>query len=238
MIGKLEPGNGIGFKILIDDKPVNFHLAVFATQDFLTGEYTRYEYGYLNKEHTLYSRNPYSGGRTGFGVSPYDIRPYPFTADDTRREMNMLFITDDLASIMELAKFEEAKALEKEQKFVTNLKDRVDRVNALPEKFEVDGMKTHIFSFERTEMVFNERMSKVQGGTILCKLNSVNGTISPNWQLFPSDFLSRSGNLLVQKFEREIFSLIKEEIPDYTAKEVLQLLVDKEKELNAMIKHI
>ncbi len=119
MIRKLEDGNGISFKILLNGKQEEFVLALLFKQDYFSEKYNRYEYGFVNSDKTLYISTLYSGGNTGFGYHLNEIKSFNVLSPEG--EQKIKFITSDLDEMNRIAEEENIKEKEEYQKNIENI---------------------------------------------------------------------------------------------------------------------
>jgi len=227
-IRKLENGSGVGFSVMIDGNVVNFKLAVFAKKWFRDTE--EMEYGFISDDQSRYFKGIYSGGNTGMGISDHELRTKSPIPEGYR------LVTTDLNEIARLAeKSEEAARLEKEES-ENEMKAKVEKINALSEKFEVGipALESVIY-FERSEAYYAPRQSsRIQGGGF--DIEFKDGKKRFNFWL--SNYKTETGRLRVKDFAKDMKHLFGDVAFQLDAKATLQGLIDRQNELTNMVRKI
>jgi len=229
MLNKIEEGSGVEMVLYIDGKTETFKIAVIEREGWMgKGEY---EYGFVNEDWTKYLRSPYSGGRTGFGCNPYEIRKI-----DEEWGKEYKIITTDLDCIQTLANAEEVKAKLAEEEAIRKDEARVKAINALPKTFEAIPELKGEFEFVRDDVDYNRQMSsRIKGGRVSLQKkdrDENDRSFKPN----PSEYVARDGKLLVKKFAKDVEWLFGKEIAFANRpKDLLEKLIAREKEVKNLI---
>ncbi len=234
MIEKLKDGCGVGARIIVNGNVEEFKLAVFLRKDFIDmekrdpeNEWKHYEYGFINSGSTFYFKGLYSGGVTGFGQS--SLLPI-----DEEWCKHYVIITTDEYRIVEIAEESENKQKANENERIQKANELVEKINALPEKFSIGWPSLdEKVEFRRSKAVYREgRLSgaMVTGGRIGLYRND-------GCEIFIYNYVSKSGQFLAQKFNN---LEMKYAFPEskLSARVVLELLVNRQKELEKMVTDI
>ena len=228
-IRKLEQGSGVGFSVMIDGNVVNFKLAIFARKSWNDTE--EMEYGFISEDEILYVKSTYSGGTTGMGISDYEISRERLTIPEGYR-----LVTIDLNEINEIGRQKEEKATNEKKEYEDVMRAKVEKINALPEAFEVETMVLKpIIYFKRSEAYYNPRQSsRIQGGGF--DIEFKDGKKRFNFSL--SNYKTETGRLRTKNFASDMRHLFSDVAFQLDAKETLQGLIDRQNELTNMVRKI
>ena len=232
MIEKLKDGCGVGARIAINGNYEEFGLAVLLRKDFIDMEarependWKHYEYGFINNDSTLYFKGLYSGGVTGFGQNsllPINEEWYS----------HYMIITKDVHRAIEIAEESENKQKSIENERIQKALGLMEKINALPEKFSIGWPSLdEKVEFRRSKAVYREgRFVGVHGGNI--SLYRKDGS-----EINICHYVSKSGQFLTRKFDD---LEMKYAFPEsqLSARAVLELLVNRQKELEKMINDV
>lgn len=228
MIYKIENNSGIAFKIIYKDMIVDMSLVLLEKKSYFDKSY-RYEYGYMNKKNTLYTRSIYCGGNTGFGSS--DIRPVTKAWHDEYK-----IVTKDIVKINRIAKMEEAKVKRAKTMYNRKMSKLAERINdVLPRKFKtlIPELDEAGWRFTRSNAEFNPSYSSsIRGGEI----NLVSSDGHDIWLDFYCT--KKMDKLLGIKFNKLKSYLFQGLLNKKDSREVLTALVARQKELTAQVKNI
>jgi len=225
MLNKIEEGSGIKMTLLVNGNPEVFNLAVLRREGWKD---ENYEYGFVNESWTKYFRNPYSGGRTGFGCNVYDIKEI---TDDFKKEYKI--ITTDLDCITALANADEVKAKLDEEEFTQNQEAKVKAINALPKTFSpmVDAELDSLFEFVRSDAEYKRHYSSsVKGGSIQLR------KIGEEKTIWLDNYTTKDGKLRIKNFAGNMKRLFGEMTLRFEPKTLLSKLIERQKELTQMVK--
>ena len=218
---KLNIGNGFEFKVLDENlNPITYKLTVFKRKDW--SEKHQLVFGYISKDKTRYISSTYSGGNTGFGISNYDInQPIPEGYE---------IVTSDIKKIIKITEVEENKRIENKKKYDKKQRERVEKLNKLPEEVEVNHPDLKdICVFIKKKAEYNPKYGRsIQGGNYYLKQKNVNGFGFINLK----QFVTRNGKLQYKKFG-DYYKVFSE-----NPKEYLRSLLNQQKELNNLVNDI
>jgi len=222
MIGKLSNGYGTKAMIWIDGKEMEFKLAIMARKTWDDQE--EFEYGFITED-GLYSRGFYSGGTTGFGISNYEVEQ---KIPDRSR-----VVTTDLNDINEIAEREQNRANLEHEEITNSQNEKIKEINSLPKFSLVHPELDDVVVFERSDAEFRpSHSSAIQGGTYSLKAKKYPKTIWLN------DYKTKDDKLLTKKFSADMKYNFDGAADKMNPKDLLTLLLNKERDLNRQIKII
>lgn len=229
MLNKMEEGSGIKMTLLVGGKQMNFNLAVIGRKGW--NGTIEYEYGFVNDDWTKHFKSPYTGGNTGFGCNDYGMGNI-----DTKWLESYQIITTDIDAIIALANTDELKAKQDKEDFDKKQAERVVEINNLPKIFCIgDGLLDQDFEFVRSDADYVAFYSKqITGGNItLRKKNDKTGN-----NIYIDNYVGKDGKLLVKRFAGDMKWLFGDIALRFDPKNLLSLLVNRQKELEKTIKSI
>jgi len=231
MLNKMENGSGIKMTLVIDGNAMNFNLAVMGRKSW-RGELD-YEYGFVNDDCTKYFRAPYTGGNTGFGCNNYDIKII-----DADFLESYQIITTDIDAIRALAEADEKAAKQTKEDFDNAQTEKTAKINALPKTFEIGiPIIDATFEFARSDAEYSAAYSsKVKGGGITLRKKGADDDY--RCYIYMDNYTTKDGKFLVKRFAGDMKHIFGDAALQFDPKDLLTVLVNRQKELTAMIRNI
>jgi len=218
---KIENGSGIEFTAMINGDKVTYQLTLAERKGWRANKKGDLVYIFVSTDKKFYATSIYTGGKTGFGISDYDIRKID---EDFYKEYVLL--TSDLNLINQLADAEEEWEKEEKEKFDQKQKEKAERINKLPKIF--DSILPE-FYFERSDADYRPAYSRsIQGPYFSLNKKNDRGFY---WSI--DNFVTRDGKRKIKDFTKTYGEFLKNKNP----KEVLEALIIQQEEIKNMIKN-
>lgn len=232
-IRQIKEGEGISFKIMLADKPVEFNLTLIATQNFRNEAFDRYEFGFIDKTYTRYIRSPYTGGNTGFGKSGSDMKS--ITPEWSK---SYKIITQDIDTINEYALAIEQEEQAERSSHELSMNSRVKSINNLPTTFKTGNKHLDtICRFTRGKAEYRPSYSRnIIGAYVSLEKKVITGRSSYRDTFTLERYISKDRKFLIKKFATESKWFFGSVALMFDPKELLTLLFKREHEINTIIK--
>lgn len=207
-------------KVFWQNKIQTFQLSVLELKStWMREDNTEYFLGYVNVIENTYTRNFYSGGATGFGISDID------RLDKLSDENQVKIITTELNEIIQMVNEANVQVVREREAFNKAQEEKVKRINQLPEKFDIPGFS--LLQIERTKAEYRKTWSiDIQGASVYIDYKNGN-------PFYLNRYTTKSGGLQIKKFVKECEDLI----GDNDQKTVLQTLINEVEHVKYLIKN-
>jgi len=231
-INLLEEGNGLGFTTVIDGDVQQFRLVIIARKNWATNDWDNYSWGYINQTNKLFTTNCYTGGNTGFGVTTSNLTKIT----PEWHKQNVLF-SDDYEEMKSIAWDLELKRRRERANDIKQKELRVSKINELPSKFKIGltGLdKDWQFVRTKAEYICTKSSSILGAHVFLESKRKQNNDFKKT--IYLDNYTSRDNKMLVKKFANDIKWLFGNSAKNYDTKQLLTVLLLKQKEINNLIK--
>jgi hypothetical protein len=179
---RIEEGSATRIHLLLAGAEVEFKLTVVkAVSEWREGEY-RYGLVYLAEDGRWFD-GAYSGGATGCGVSPREVRDSVIEGE---------IVTQDVNEIIRLSGEREQAERNARDQEIARKEAMVERFNALPKDEVVTTFKGVDIHLIRGEASFNPRQSSQVRYNLSLAVNRTN--------IYPREYVQRDGRLQKKAF--------------------------------------
>lgn len=190
----ISQGSATRVTLLVNDREVEFKLTIVdEPSEWHDDGRTERQIAYVNADERTYLLSGcYSGGATGCGCEPSDIKPLP-----TGTKIVTQKVDEILLSVQEV----EAERDQSHKNFLARQRQRVEAINNLPETVELGEHFGMRFWIERGTATFNPAYSsKIQWSTRLLVRKPGNIT----YPIFLTEYFTNDGKVKSEKFRKHM----------------------------------